>query len=304
MNQLENQFKMSADKIICFGEVLWDALPKGIYLGGSPLNVALNLSNLGVESSITSAVGTDLLGNLAVKSVAQKGLDTRFIQRNEYPTGLVEVEIDCQGIPNYTIHENVAWDFIQPTKEVKEILLESSHFIFGTLSFRNKSGDAVRELLKEYHGKVVLDVNFRKPFYSEPLVDEVLGLTNILKLNEEELQEILEWKGKDIDHEEALKWLSDYYELETILLSLGAKGAYIFKHGEIARKGRYYVKVRDTVGAGDAFLAGAIHGLIEGMDAYETVCFANAVGAFVASRNGATPILNMSKIEIYLKYGK
>ncbi len=295
---------MKANKIICFGEVLWDALPKGIYLGGSPLNVALNLSNLGEDSSIISAVGTDLLGSLAIKSVAQKGLSTDFIQKNEHPTSIVEVDVDYQGEPNYIIHENVAWDFIQPTDEIKDILNESSHLIFGTLVFRNKTGDTIRDLLKEYAGKVVLDVNFRKPFYDESLADEVLGLANILKLNENELLEILRWKGKDIDYEEALLWLSDYYGLETILLSMGEKGAYIYKEGEIAKKGRYYVKVRDTVGAGDAFLAGAIHGLIKGMSAYETVCFANAVGAFVASRNGATPVLNMSKIEIYLKYGK
>lgn len=295
---------MANEKVICFGEVLWDALPKGIYLGGSPLNVALNLSYLGVNSSIISAVGNDLLGNLAIKSVGQKGLETGLIQRTDYPTGLVEVDIDNQGIPNYTIHENVAWDFIKNTDEIKNALKESSYFMFGTLAFRNKTGNTIRELLKDYEGKVILDVNFRKPYYNESLVDEVLKYTDILKLNEEELLQILAWKGKDISYEEALMWLGEYYELETILLSLGEKGALIFKAGEIAKKGRYYVKVRDTVGAGDAFLAGAIHGLIRGMDAYDTVCFANAVGAFVASRNGATPLLNMSKIEIYLKYGK
>ncbi|RNC85982.1 MAG: carbohydrate kinase [Balneola sp.] len=295
---------MSSAKVICYGEVLWDALPKGIYLGGSPLNVALNLSYLGIDSSIISATGTDLLGNLAVKSISKKGLKTELIQRNEYPTGLVEVDIDTNGIPEYLIHENVAWDHIKLNETMANALSESAYLMFGTLAFRGRSGSTLRELLKTYKGKVVLDVNLRAPFYNEDLVDEALSLANVLKLNEDELAQILTWKNRNDDYESALHWLSDQYELETILLSLGGKGAYILKDGAIAKKGRYYVKVRDTVGAGDAFLAGAIHGLLNGKNAFDTICFANAVGAFVASRNGATPVLNMSKIEIYLKYGK
>lgn len=295
---------MSNKKVICFGEVLWDSLPKGIYLGGSPLNVALNLNNLGVDSSMVSAVGRDRLGGLALKAVKQKGLSTHLIQENEYPTGLVEVEINESGEPNYTIHENTAWDFIEVTDEIRNEILESDYIVLGTLIFRNSSGNTVREILKGYKGKCIVDLNLRTPFYTEELVDGVLALADIVKVNEAELDTVLKWKGLDLDYTEALNWLSRAYDIETILLSRGEKGAYIYSNGELSKKGRYYVKVRDTVGAGDAFLAGAIYSMINGKDAYETVCFANAVGAFVTSRNGATPVLNMAKIEIYLKYGK
>ncbi|GAB5409585.1 MAG: carbohydrate kinase [Balneolaceae bacterium] len=295
---------MAKKKIICLGEILWDALPKGIYLGGSPLNVALNLDNLGIDSKIVSAVGKDRLGRLALKSIEQKSLKSELIQLNNYPTSLAEVEIDEKGIPTYEIHENVAWDFIKKTDEITTEINNSDFIVIGTLIFRNSSANTVRELLKDYKGKVVVDVNLRKPFYSEELLDEVLYLSNIVKFNRIELEEFLKWKKIVLDHEEALKWLSEKYDIDTVLLSRGEKGAYIYHEGELCRKGRYYVKVRDTVGAGDAFLAGAIYSLIKGKDAYDTVCFANAMGAFVTSRNGATPTLNMDKINIYLKYGK
>ncbi len=291
-------------KVICFGEVIWDALPKGIYLGGAPINVALNLDNLGINTRIISAVGKDRLGGLALKSIKHKGLDTDLIQINEHPTGLAEVEIDEEGIPTYTIHENTAWDFIQITDEIKQHVQESDYLMFGSLPFRNSTGDTIKELLKDYEGKVIVDVNFRKPFYSEELIDEILHLADIVKFNRIEFGEFLGWKNLDKDHEEALSWLAEEYNIETILLSRGEKGAYILHNGEIGKKGRYYVKVKDTVGAGDAFLAGAIYSIIKGKDAYDTACFANAIGAFVTSRNGATPNLDMSKIDIYLKYGK
>lgn len=295
---------MSNKKVICFGEVLWDSLPKGIYLGGSPLNVALNLNNLGIDSTMVSAVGRDRLGGLALKAVAYKGISTHLIQENDYPTGLAEVEIDEHGEPNYTIHENTAWDFIEVTDEIKNEILQSDYIVLGTLIFRNSSGNTVREILKEYHGTCIIDLNLRAPFYNEELVDGVLALADIVKVNEDELNTVLKWKGLELDYQKALQWISSQYNIETILLSRGEKGAYIYSKGELSKKGRYYVKVRDTVGAGDAFLAGAIYSFIKDKNVHETVCFANAVGAFVTSRNGATPVLNMSKIEIYLKYGK
>lgn len=295
---------MGNKKVICFGEVLWDALPKGIYLGGSPLNVALNLHNLGVDSTIVSAVGKDRLAGLALKSIQQKGLSTDFIQSNDHPTGLVEVDIDEEGIPKYNIHENTAWDFIELTEEIKQKVADSDYIMFGSLAFRNTSGNTIRELISDYKGKIIVDVNFRKPFYNEELIDEVLHLSNIAKFNRIEFAEFLAWKNITLEHEEAIVWLAKEYKLDTVLLSRGERGAYIYHEGEVSKKGRYYVKVKDTVGAGDAFLAAAIYSFLKGENAYDTICFANAVGAFVASRNGATPVLNMAKIDIYLKYGK
>ena len=293
---------MSKEKVICFGEVLWDALPDGIYLGGAPLNVALNLTKLGVNTRIVSAVGSDTLGSLAIKSITKRGLDTEYIQVNDKPTGLTEVVIDAEGVPSYSILQDVAWDYISITDEMKKVVEESDYLILGTLIFRGISENTIRELLRNYEGKCVVDVNFRESFYSKELLDEVLEFANIVKFSEDEFLEVLSWKNKSKNIEEGLGWLSSEFDIEYVFLTMGERGAYLYQNGELIKKERYPVKVKDTIGAGDAFLAASIYKIIQAENSYNTLCFANALGAYVASSDGATPNLDMSEIETLMKH--
>ena len=127
------------NRAVCIGEVLWDALPDGMYLGGAPLNVAVTLRKLGITSSVISAVGDDVLGKWTLKKVASKGLDTTCIQENKFDTSLVEVEVDEKGVPFYTINENVAWDYIEENEDSKALIDQADYLIFGSLAFRNKT---------------------------------------------------------------------------------------------------------------------------------------------------------------------
>ena len=295
---------MSKNKVVCIGEVLWDSLPKGMFLGGAPLNVAVNLNNLGIDTTIISAVGSGTMGERTIEAIEAKGLSSSFIQRVDKETGSVEVEVDEKGVPSYKIHENVAWDYIEATNDAKSVVSESDYVIIGSLAFRNEnSAKSIKKLLEGYNGTCLVDVNFRKPFYSKELVDELLHLADIVKLNDEELEEFASWKGIDNDYQEVIKWISSNYNTDSVLLTRGEKGSTIYIDGEFTDKSRYLVRVKDTVGAGDAFMAGAIYGIIHGQDSYEIIRFANAMGAFVASRNGATPELDMNKINMQLKHG-
>lgn len=293
---------MKNKKVTCFGEVLWDSLPKGLYLGGAPLNVALNLNNLGIDTTMISAVGNDKLGKLAVQSIREKGLDTGFIQFNDYPTGVVDVEIDNKGDADYTINEPSAWDYIEYNNELKDEIDKSNFVVFGTLIFRNaNSRSTLNKALSKFKGKVIVDVNFRKPFYDKTLVNEVLNLADIVKVNHEEIDIILKWNNKsNLNSKEALSYLCKQYNLEMILLTRGEEGSILYHNGDIFKKERFEVNVKDTVGTGDAFLAGSIYSLLKGEDNLKVISFANALGAFVASRNGATPEINMEKIEFML----
>lgn len=295
---------MKKNKVVCIGEVLWDSLPKGMFLGGAPLNVAVNLNNLGIDTTIISAVGSGTMGERTIEAIEAKGLSSSFIQRVDKETGSVEVEVDEKGVPSYKIHENVAWDFIEATDSAKEVVKESSFVVIGSLAFRNEiSANSIKELLEGYNGTCLVDVNFRKPFYSEELVDELLHLADIVKLNDEELEEFTTWKGIDNDYQEAIKWITANYNIDSVLLTRGEKGSTIYMNGEFTNKSRYLVRVKDTVGAGDAFMAGAIYRMINDENAWEIIRFANAMGAFVTSRNGATPDLDMNKIDMQLKHG-
>jgi fructokinase len=81
--------------VLCFGEVLYDVFPDEKYPGGAPMNVAIHLSNLGVQSAVISAVGNDELGTELVRFIKGRAVDTSLIQVNdELPTGTVKVKLE------------------------------------------------------------------------------------------------------------------------------------------------------------------------------------------------------------------
>ena len=105
--------------IVGIGELLWDMLPSGKKAGGAPVNFVYHASLLGAESYAISAIGKDALGDEILQELDKIKL-SYFIERVDYPTGTVLVQLK-EGIPNYTIIENVAWDYIPATDEVKQI---------------------------------------------------------------------------------------------------------------------------------------------------------------------------------------
>ena len=290
-------------KVVCIGEILWDALPKGIFLGGAPMNVAVNLNNLGVKSSIISAVGDDQLGNMALNHLTRLGADISLVQHNSYPTGLVEVKVNDRGIPAYEFQKDSAWDHILAPDEAVQAVKDVDYIVVGSLAWREKqSADSIRSLITDHKGsaKVIVDVNFRKSFYTKDLILDLLTLGDIAKLNDDELEEIEHWMGWEHHYETSIKRLAKEFDLEAILYTMGEDGSALYKDGEFTVKGRFSVDVQDTVGAGDAFLSGAIFSLLNEYSSEETLTFANAMGAFVAGKDGATPALTFDEISAFI----
>ena len=116
---------MSKPIVISLGEILWDMLPTGKRAGGAPVNFAYHASQNGAESFAISAVGNDELGTELLSDAHKAGINT-LVQTNEYPTGTVDVAL-TNGIPEYTIVENVAWDHIKLTDELVEAVSKAEH---------------------------------------------------------------------------------------------------------------------------------------------------------------------------------
>ncbi len=290
-------------KVVCIGEVLWDSLPHGMFLGGAPLNVAVNLTNLGIEAGMISAVGNDDLGKRTLAEIQSRGLETESIQVNDHLTGLVEVELNDRGVPSYVIHENRAWDFIGVDKSAKEEINSADIVVFGSLSFRNKaSASSIKALLNDFKGFKILDVNFRKPYYSKLLIEELLGHADLLKVNDEEIDEMAEWFGLDSEYEVCIPKLCEMYGIQQAIITLGEKGSVFYTGGKFYNHPRFSVEVEDTVGAGDAFLSGVIFSLIHKKSPEDLLKFANAMGAYVAGSKGATPDLSLELVTH--KFGK
>lgn len=280
-------------KALSFGEILFDIIEGEAYLGGAPLNFAAHLARCGVDSYILSRLGEDELGELALSKTKALGVQSKLIQYDpRHPTGTVEVVLD-KGQPDYTIQENVAWDFIE-SAEAEKLMeeLEFDVFYFGTLAQRHPtSREALKSLLHHTHIKEVFyDVNLRKGFYSKEILENSVGHCTILKLNDEEVEVLSDLLLKrDFKPEDFTLAVANEYGVGTIVITAGAVGCYVYDAGEFMFVKGYPAQVKDTVGAGDAFSAAFVYHYLQTKNARVSAEVANHLGAFVASCRGPIP---------------
>lgn len=286
--------------ITCVGEVLWDALPQGIFLGGAPLNVCLNLKRLGVEAKMVSRVGNDRLGREAIDRFEKEGLGSDFIQMDEdHETGFVKVTLNAAGDPEYHILRPVAWDFIDLLqKPVLELLEASWAVVYGTLAHRQNHG--LRNL-SDLNCLKVLDMNLRAPHYERDVVMELVKGADILKMNVEELNLLKSWYSISGSTEKAVREIASICHCRTVCITRGGKGAVLLHNGQWYEHSGYPITVTDAVGAGDAFLAALLYGVSQDRNQEELLPLANAAGAFVASHSGANPEYTITDLDALIQ---
>ncbi len=277
-------------QIVCFGEILWDVFPDKKVIGGAPLNVALRLHSLGNSTAMISKIGNDAEGKKALEHLMNVGLIISGVQTDALlKTGEVLVTLDKKGSATYVITEPVAWDAIENTPEVTDLVKKADIFIFGSLiSRRPKSRDTLMQLLKVSNFSV-FDVNLRPPFYSLDLIVNLMRHADFVKMNDEELIEICrQLKCPFSELEASAKWLLSRENLKGLCITKGADGAFLIYGGQIYSHRGYKVKVMDTVGAGDSFLATLVSELlVRKSDPDRSLDLACGIGALVASKAGA-----------------
>jgi fructokinase len=139
----------------------------------------------------------------------------------------------------------------------------------------------------------ILDLNLRKPHYDKQILEELIQTATILKLNESELELITGWFSNYSGIEERVKVIADKFGIEHIVVTLGGDGAYMWMNNQSWWHKGFKVKVEDTIGSGDAFLAGLIHQIIKKEEPNDMLDFACKIGAFVATQKGACPQINL-----------
>ncbi len=277
--------------------MLWDIFPKESIAGGAPMNVALHLAHLGMDVKMISAIGEDKLGKKLLSFIRKFGLSEDFIQINAtYPTGTVNVDDRDKENIKYEIVKPAAWDYILWSEEMDKAVRNADAFIFGTLGARNETSKATLEKLLETPALKVFDINLRPPFYTADLLEFLLKKADILKLNEDELTLLADFYDLPNKMEAALEKLTELFEFDMICITLGSKGAAIYQEGEIISHPGYPVAVKDTVGSGDAFLAGFVSKYLSRESPEKILDFACALGALVATFSGGTPQYNESDI--------
>lgn len=284
--------------IVGIGELLWDCFGDSRRPGGAPANFAYHAQQLGANGVVCSRVGTDDAGDELLAHLREHGCDTRFVQRDSHqPTGLVTVDASRPDHPIYTIHENVAWDALALSDEMAKLFTSAEAVCFGTLAQRSiTSRNTIEKAIALCNNAlIVYDVNLRPPWYSADVIRNSLQRANVVKLNAEEaakLAELLSLEGKNaepIGYE-----LVKSYHLDLVCITRGADGCLLITPDEIVDQPGKSITVVDAVGAGDAFTAALVYGLLKKAPLRAIASFANQVGAMIATRAGAMPDVRAS----------
>ena len=283
-----------APMFVGLGELIWDFLPGGRQLGGAPTNFACISRLLGNESIVASRIGNDELGTEARARLANLGVSTEYLQVDgEHPTGTVGVRLDERGEAHFAMNEDSAWDYLEWTNLWAELARKADVICFGTLGQRVESArrtiisfleatrpDAVR----------VFDVNLRHSFFNADMLARSLRLASIVKLNQAELLTLNRMLGFGADTEEGMaRRALDHFKLELVALTRGERGSLLVTTDETNDHAGVRARVKDTIGAGDAFIAALAHYYLRRAPLPLISEAANRSGAWVASQEGATP---------------
>jgi fructokinase len=276
---------------VIVGEVLFDCFPDGsVVMGGAPLNVAWHLHGFGADPLLISRLGTDDNGQAVIDKMTAWGLDLTGIQRDtEHPTGRVEVSLNDEGQPEFSIVPDQAYDFIDADEAERIVASRAVALLYhGSLAVRNPtSRQALMRLRRQYSDRIFVDINLRAPWWDEALVDELVNGARWLKLNDVELSRLSDNSKRP--QEEQARDYAGKYDLQQLILTLGDKGACLVETDTIIRGEPVAVtRIADTVGAGDAFSAVTILGILKNWPSTDIMPRALEFAALLCTVRGAT----------------
>jgi fructokinase len=289
--------------VLCFGEILWDFLPDGLFLGGASLNAAYHLHRHGVDARVISAVGHDVLGDELLRRCTSWGLSIDGIARLDgVPTGHVRVDVGRNGDARFDIVPNVAWDKIAATAANLRAAAQADAFVYGSLAQRSPRNRATLDRLLAAlpaHALRIFDANLRPPYDDLGLVRELARKATIFKLNATEAARLAANESEKPGREEAhARLVAEMSGCGFVVVTAGARGAGLLRNGRWLWEAGRPMQVADTVGAGDAFVASLVTHLLHGkMPDGEILARACRLGEWVASQRGATPAYTATSMQ-------
>lgn len=290
-------------RVLSVGEILWDVFPNKELSGGAALNFSANIVRLGSTAALITGVGCDDRGALARARAAELGVDTTFVQDvAEASTGVAHVTLSNDGEPHFEIPRPVAFDFVtlSPENREKLLALRPDWLYFGTLlQLQPHIESLTRNLATTLPScRCFYDMNLRPRAWNLPLVERLCAMSTILKRNEAEARTLaaLDKSTKaGVSLEAFCKHWSTKHMLECICVTQGADGCSIYRDGQLHSVAGYPAVVEDTIGAGDGSAAAFLYGCDQMWPLNAIGRFANAVGATIASRAGATPAWSLQE---------
>ena len=293
-------------KIVAFGEVVWDVLPNGKVLGGTPLNMAFRCNSFNEQGFLLSRVGDDDLGNEAVAKIKELGIADENVQIDtEFPTGTVLITFENNYDPRYIVTPDVAFDHIEFSAEALKLVRDADCLFYGLLPQRiGISKNTLRELIKESPDSLhFFDLKLFDHFFNAKVVENLLESSNIVRIKEKEIAFLSRELDLNADNLNVFcAGLSQKYKIDLILVTRGQNGIFAFDKKKSAFfDNGYSIEITDNVGSGMAFSAGFLHYYLNGKSIQQAIKFGNAAGALNTTKRGATSYFNKNDVLIFMK---
>jgi len=289
------QKTMKRHTVVLFGEVLADVFPDESVLGGAPFNVARHLSAFDLNSVMISRTGNDALRDDFMREMQRLQMDVSGIQiDHSYPTGQVQVAL-ADGKHQFNILPNQAYDHIHAgITHMMTLSIKPDLVYFGTLAQRTMTSRlALDKLLSDSNCPRFFDINLRHPWYNKHTVRRSLLRSDIVKMNEEELEVVASYFKINADHPQSkAQLLLEQFELNMLLVTCGEQGAWLVNSEHAVHEcvtEKMTMPIVDTVGAGDAFSAVVIMGLLNHWDTKLMLERANQFASAICGIRGGAP---------------
>lgn len=264
-------------------------------LGGSATAVAAQLAALGAEATLVSAVGDDPEGAQALSELTQRGVNVSLVQRSAGATAAVDVRVQPSGEPAYAASHRLNWAALAFDCALASALVGSDALTFSLFA----QGDCLdlgaleRAVAHPKTPWIGCDLNLRRAVPVEVL-DRVAQNADLVKLNQREY----ELTRRVLGGEEPATWLLGRGRTTLVALTSGQHGArLVTRDTVIAQAGRTPPDLVDTVGAGDAFMAGLTVALLAELPAQEALLRAVTRAESQLTRQGAMPTPRQAQSE-------
>jgi len=282
---------MQKFKVTSIGEFLWDIYPDQKRLGGAPFNFIYHIWKLLGTANFISSVGNDPLGNEILAYLNKINFPTKNIHVNKkYPTGIVNVSLNENKIPSFKMKSETCCDYLElDGADINIIEHETDLLYFGTFSQRNETTrDTIQSLFK-YNIKYFCDLNLRHSFFTKEMIEKSLAVSNVLKMNEEEFDQLCNIFSLNKNLEDAVYTLMKRFKIELLCITRGENGSTMYDlnstHEYLAPK----AEVIDTLGAGDAFSAVMCIGYLDNWNIEKINKLSNEFAGEICKIKGAVP---------------
>ena len=220
--------------VTAIGEILWDVYPEGKKLGGAPFNFIYHVWKISGNGNFISSIGNDKYGKEILSYLETKKFPADYIIiDSEHPTGTVTVKLLEDKTPQFTISAECSYDYISLNNKSNELIRKYTGLLyFGTLSQRSETTRSTINSLFGKNLKYFCDLNLRHDFFSKDMIEKALNVSDVIKINSDELNKIKNFFSLNSRDREAVVQLNKNYNIDLICVTYGGNGALLYSNGE------------------------------------------------------------------------